>query len=102
MVDNNISKCFNSWIVEASYKSILKLLDDIILKVMKRLYPKRYFMANVKSRICPQIIKKLNYSIEATKFCKSILIGAGECEVRDIDGGQWDVDITKRTCSCRR
>ncbi|WOH12434.1 hypothetical protein DCAR_0831938 [Daucus carota subsp. sativus] len=59
-------------------------------------------MANFESRICPQIIKKLNHSIEATKFCKSTWTGADECEVRDIDGGQWVVDIAKKTCSCRR
>ncbi|KAK1356613.1 hypothetical protein POM88_049869 [Heracleum sosnowskyi] len=28
--------------------------------------------------------------------------GADECEVRDIDGGQWVVNMTRKTCSCRR
>ena len=36
MVDNNLSGCFNSWIVEARYKPILELLDDIRLQVMER------------------------------------------------------------------
>lgn len=102
MVDNNLSECFNSWIVEARYKPILELLDDIRLKLMERLHVhvKRDLMINNDCVICPQIIKKLNFSIEATRFCKSTW--ADECEVRDIDGGQWVVNMVKKTCSCRR
>ncbi|XP_074323677.1 uncharacterized protein LOC141660587 [Apium graveolens] len=59
-------------------------------------------MINVDSTLCPQIIKKLNYSIEATKYCKSTWTGADECEARDIDGGQWVVVMAKKTISCRR
>ncbi|KAK1389992.1 hypothetical protein POM88_018170 [Heracleum sosnowskyi] len=102
MVDNNLSECFNSWIFEARYKPIIELLDDIRLKLMERLHIKRDLMLNTDSRICPQIIKKLKFSIEATKFCKSTWTGADECEVRDIDGGQWVVNMTRKTCSCRR
>ncbi|XP_074324236.1 uncharacterized protein LOC141661151 [Apium graveolens] len=102
MVHNNLSECFNSWIVEARYKPILELLDDIRLKIMERLHVRRDFMLKNDCVIGPQIIKKLNYSIEATRFCKSIWTGADECEVKDIDGGQWVVNMVKNTCSCRR
>lgn len=88
--------------IEARYKPILELLDDIRLKVMERLHVKRDLMMNNDCRICPQIIKKLNFSIKATKFCKSTWTGADECEVKDIDGGQWVVNMVQRTCSCRR
>ena len=102
MVDNNLSECFNSWIVEARYKPILELLDDIRLQVMERLYKKRDWMSGVESTLCPRIVRKLNYSIEGTKFCKSTWAGGDECEVRDIEGGQWVVDMVQKTCSCRR
>lgn len=102
MVDNNLSECFNSWIVEARYKPIIQLLDDIRLQVMERIYKKRDWMSSLQCEICPRIIKKLNYSIEGTRFCKSTWTGGSECEVRDIDGGQWVVDMVGKTCSCRR
>ncbi|KAK1363859.1 hypothetical protein POM88_039420 [Heracleum sosnowskyi] len=89
MVDNNLSECFNSWIVEARYKPILDLLDDIRLQVMERLYKKRDWMKGVDSTLFPRIVKKLNYSIEGTR--SSTWAGGDECEVRDIDGvnGWW-------------
>ncbi|KAK1360373.1 hypothetical protein POM88_044847 [Heracleum sosnowskyi] len=99
--DNNLSECFNSWIVEARYKPILDLLDDIRLQVMERLYKKRDWMKGVDSTLCPRIVKKMNYSIEGTRFCKSTWAGGDECEVRDIDGGQWVVDMVKMIFSCR-
>lgn len=59
-------------------------------------------MAKIDSNICPKIIKKLNYSIEGTRYCKSTWTSGEECEVRDIDGGQWVVNMVAKTCSCRR
>lgn len=102
MVENNLCECFNSWILEAWYNPIVELLDDIRLKVMERLHMKRDFMLKRDCLIYPQIIRKLNFSIEATKFCKSTWTGADECEARDIDGGQWVVNMVQKTCSCRR
>ncbi|XP_074373472.1 uncharacterized protein LOC141713798 [Apium graveolens] len=102
MVDKNLSECFNSWIVEARYKPIIELLDDIRLQVMERIYKKIDWMSGLQTQICPRIINKLNYSIERTRFCKSTWTGGSDCEVRDIDGGQWVVDKDRNTCSCRR
>lgn len=72
MVTNNLSECFNSWVVEARYKPILELLDDIRLQLMQRIPKKRDSLANLDCGIFPRIVKKLNYSIEATKYYKSI------------------------------
>lgn len=102
MVTNNLSECFNSWIIEARYKPIIQLLDDIRLQVMQRIPKKRDALSTKDFVICPRIIKKLNYSIEATKFCKDTWTGGNEFEVRDSDGGQWVVNIATKTCSCRR
>ena len=102
MVDNNLSECFNSWIVEARYKPIIQLLDDIRLQIMERIHKKRDAMSAVECKICPRIIKKLNKCIEGTQFCKSTWTGGDECEVRDTNGGQWVVDMVNKVCSCRR
>ncbi|XP_074351925.1 uncharacterized protein LOC141691079 [Apium graveolens] len=86
MVDNNLSECFNSWIVEAR----------------ERIYRKRDWMLGVETDLCPRIVRKLNYSIEGTRFCKSTWAGGDGCEVRDIDGGQWVVSMVQGTCTCKR
>ncbi|XP_075079788.1 uncharacterized protein LOC142165044 [Nicotiana tabacum] len=39
-VDNNFIESFNSWILEARVKPILKMLEDIIIKIMNRLREK--------------------------------------------------------------
>lgn len=36
-VDNNFTESFNSWILEARYKPIIKMFEDIRIKVMNRL-----------------------------------------------------------------
>ncbi|OIT37925.1 hypothetical protein A4A49_59065 [Nicotiana attenuata] len=40
MVDNNFTESFNSWILEARVKPILKMFEDIRIKVMNRLREK--------------------------------------------------------------
>lgn len=37
MVDNNFTESFNSWILEARSKPIIKMLEDIRIKVMEML-----------------------------------------------------------------
>ncbi|XP_075088333.1 uncharacterized protein LOC142170339 [Nicotiana tabacum] len=37
MVDNNFTESFNSWILEARHKPIVKMLEDIRVKVMNQL-----------------------------------------------------------------
>ena len=37
MVDNNFTESFNSWILEARHKSIIKMLEEIRVKVMNML-----------------------------------------------------------------
>lgn len=48
MVDNNVSEAFNSSIVEARYKSIITMLEEIRLKVMTRIVDKRKYCQSWK------------------------------------------------------
>lgn len=102
VVDNNLSECFNSWILEARYKPIISMLDHIRLQCMERIHTKRDYMANINSDLCPRIIKRLNFSIEKSKMCTSIWDGKDKCEVKDREGNQFEVDMRKRICSCRK
>ena len=69
VVDNNISECFNSWILEARYKPIISMLDHIRVQCMERLHVKRDYMARMDTDLCPRIIRRLNFSIEGSKMC---------------------------------
>ncbi|KAK1377200.1 hypothetical protein POM88_033393 [Heracleum sosnowskyi] len=102
VVDNNISECFNSWILEARYKPIISMLDHIRVQCMKRIHVKRDYMARIDSDLCPRIIKKLNYNIEGSKKCTSTWDGGDKCEVKDLEGNQFEVDMKNRICSCRK
>ena len=102
VVDNNISECFNSWILEARYKPIISMLDHIRVQCMERIHIKRDYMARIDTELCPRIIRKLNWSIEGSKMCTSTWDGGDKCEVKDIEGNQYEVDMNNRTCSCRR
>lgn len=40
--------------------------------------------------------------MKGLEFCKSTWTRGNECEVRDIDGRQWVVDMVGKKCTCRR
>ncbi|KAG5617470.1 hypothetical protein H5410_017294 [Solanum commersonii] len=42
-VDNNMSECFNSWILAARHKTIITMLDEIRVKMMTRIAKLREF-----------------------------------------------------------
>ena len=37
VVDNNMAESFNAWIVSARYKTIITMLEEIRVKMMKRI-----------------------------------------------------------------
>ncbi|XP_074374737.1 uncharacterized protein LOC141715155 [Apium graveolens] len=95
VVDNNIYECFNSWILEARYKPIISMLDHIRVQCMEMIHLKRDYMAKLDTELCPRIIRKLNYNIEGSKMCSSTWDGGDKCEVKDIEGNQFEVDMKK-------
>ncbi|KAK8628910.1 hypothetical protein V6N13_009490 [Hibiscus sabdariffa] len=44
IVDNNMCEAFNSSIIEARYKSIITMLEEIRVKIMTRIVKKRHFI----------------------------------------------------------
>nr|XP_009779792.1 PREDICTED: uncharacterized protein LOC104228936 [Nicotiana sylvestris] len=69
-VDNNFTESFNSWILEARYKPIIKMLEDIRLKVMNQLRKHEDEVRTWKTKYSPQSMKlytdylKIAHSIE--------------------------------------
>ncbi|WMV12434.1 hypothetical protein MTR67_005819 [Solanum verrucosum] len=100
MVDNNFTESFNSWIVEARQKPIIKMLEEIRVKVMIML---RKHEAEVKSW-------KNEFSPHATHLFNDYRIIAQRCKVEFNEGCGYEVtegvdrhtiNIELKRCSCR-
>lgn len=99
VVTNNMSECFNSWILEARYKPLLTMLEDIKTQVMGRIHSKRDEMLKKEGNLCPRILKKLNKAVELTRYCDHEWDGEHGFEVSD-KNGKYKVDLLNKTCSC--
>ncbi|KAG5621997.1 hypothetical protein H5410_007215, partial [Solanum commersonii] len=82
-VDNNMSECFNSWILAARHKTIITMLDEIRVKMMTRIAKLREFTNTWMS---------VNCNIEFN--------GVDGFEVKE-GPFQHSVDLGRWTCSCR-
>ncbi|GJS19595.1 hypothetical protein Tco_0448227 [Tanacetum coccineum] len=90
-VENGISECFNSLIVEARRKPIINMLEDIRIGLMERMQRMREKHAKWADGICPNIRKK-NWRVVPS--------GESRFEVRNGYEG-FKVDERLRTCTCR-
>ncbi|XP_047257687.1 uncharacterized protein LOC124889756 [Capsicum annuum] len=60
VVDNNMAECFNAWILGARHKTIITILEEIRVKMMKRVGHMRDFYETWISDISPMAMKVLN------------------------------------------
>ena len=79
---DNMCESFNNWIVDVRAHPIISMLEGI------------------RTKVCPNILKKLNKYIDLAQHCSAIWNGKNGYEVRQKDK-RYIVDIDKRTCSCR-
>ncbi|KAG8489630.1 hypothetical protein CXB51_017620 [Gossypium anomalum] len=88
IVDNNLCEVFNTSIVEAKFKNIIRMLEDIGTKMMIRYY----VMDGVKAK----------FDADKKDCVEWQLIWNGEngCELRK-KSYQYTVDLSQRICSCR-
>ncbi|CAN6273446.1 unnamed protein product [Urochloa humidicola] len=99
-VDNNLCESFNKWIIEATFFPIITMLETIRRKVMVRIHDNRTKSESWLTKICPNILKKLNVYITQSGKCHAICNGASKFEVMHFDN-RFTVDLEKRECSCR-
>jgi hypothetical protein len=95
-----MSESFNNWIVDVRAHPIISMLEGIRTKVYVRIQQNRTKSGKWTSKICPNILKKLNKYIDLAEHCSAIWNGKSGYEVRQKDK-RYIVDIDKRTCSCR-
>ncbi|XP_059287011.1 uncharacterized protein LOC132040395 [Lycium ferocissimum] len=99
-VDNNMSECFNSWILAARHKTIITMLEEIRVKMMTRIGSLREFVNTWRSNYSPMSIKVLEENIVRSMECNIDFNGVAGFEVRE---GLLvhTVDLGRRYCSCR-
>ena len=99
-VDNNMCESFNNWIVDIRAHPIISMLEGIRTKVYVRIQQNRTKSNSWSSKICPNILKKLNKYINLAQKCSAIWNGKDGFEVTEWDK-RFKVDVERRTCSCR-
>lgn len=99
-VDNNMCESFNNWIVDLRAHLIISMLEGIRTKVYVRIQQNRTKSTRWTSKICPNILKKMNKYIDLAQNCSGIWNGKNGFEIRQKDK-RYTIDIEKRTYSCR-
>ncbi|KAF3680473.1 putative auxin-induced protein 10A5-like [Capsicum annuum] len=99
-VDNNMTECFNAWILVARHKTTIFMLEEIRVKMMTRIGTLREFPNTWCSNYSPMCLKILDENINRAMDCTIEFNGVAGFEVKE-GLYQHTVDIVKRTCSCR-
>ncbi|KAL8098301.1 hypothetical protein AgCh_031170 [Apium graveolens] len=66
-VENNLSKCFNAWIINERYLPLLTMMQEIHHKLMLRIRQKREEILSNDNQVCPRIMKKVNQAVTASR-----------------------------------
>ena len=98
--ENNMSECFNSWIMRARYMPLIDMLTEIHDMIMVRLHKKRDDMASVDCVIVPRMKKKLDLAVKESSGLKVLWDGRANYVVKG-NGSSCVVNLEGRTCSCR-
>lgn len=98
--DNNISECFNSWILKSRYMPLLEMLTEIHDMLMERLHRKRDAMRSIDCVVLPRIRKQLDQSVFESCEWRVLWDGRENFQVK-WRGIGFCVNLEERTCSCR-
>ncbi|XP_049397436.1 uncharacterized protein LOC125861621 [Solanum stenotomum] len=100
MVDNNFTKSFNSWILEARGKPILKMLEDIRIKIMNRLREKEEDASKWTTDYSPKCMKLFTAYMRITQLCSVDFNGDLGYEVSEGEN-RHTVNLVEKKCTCR-
>ena len=64
VMDNKMAEAFNEWILEQRHKSILSMLEEIRIMVMRRIARKRSELAKWPINLSYAVMKKLDKANE--------------------------------------
>ncbi|XP_074346458.1 uncharacterized protein LOC141685244 [Apium graveolens] len=98
--DNNMSKSFNSWIINERFMPLLTMLQEIHYKLMTRMRQKRDDMMKSDLHICPKIKKYLDILITDSRKWSAAWDGHKKFQVK-LGTRSVTVDLDARSCDCR-
>ncbi|KAL7599314.1 hypothetical protein Lser_V15G25680 [Lactuca serriola] len=99
-VENGISECFNSIIVEARKKPLITMLEEISIYIMDMFSLMNDECSKWKGNIRPEVIKKINLFGKNFRLWLVVHSLGNVFEVRAICAS-YKVDLDGRVCSCR-
>ncbi|XP_023736276.2 uncharacterized protein LOC111884187 [Lactuca sativa] len=99
-VENGISECFNSIIVDARKKPLITMLEEIRIYIMDRFSHMIEENVKWKSNVCPAILRKMQLF---GKNMRLWVVVHSQGHVFEARRGcdSYMVDLDSRTCSCR-
>jgi hypothetical protein len=101
LIVNNLSECFNAWILKQHDLPIISLLEMLRKKLLKRYQKKREGIVNMDGRICPKILARLDELAANAGHCYGVYAGDGFYEITDKQK-QYVVNLVTRSCGCRQ
>ncbi|KAL7206726.1 hypothetical protein ACSBR2_019440 [Camellia fascicularis] len=96
---NNISECFNSWVIQARDKHILTMMEMIMSALMVRIHECRDSMLKYKGPICEKVQCKVEKRKLKSRVWTPTWSGGAEFEVRHGEDG-YIVNLENRTSTC--
>ncbi|KAH0712573.1 hypothetical protein KY289_008532 [Solanum tuberosum] len=100
MVDNNFTESFNSWILEARGKPILKMLEDIRIKIINRLREKEEDASKWTTDYSPKCMKLFTAYMRIAQLCSVDFNGDLRYEVSEGED-RHTVNLVEKKCTCR-
>ncbi|XP_074370513.1 uncharacterized protein LOC141711742 [Apium graveolens] len=99
-IENNMSECYNSWIINERYLPLLTILQEMHFKLMARVKEKRDETKSSNMVLCPRIKKLLDVAVKNSREWRASWDGDNKYLVKS---GTKDVtvDLSRRSCDCR-
>ncbi|KAH0657165.1 hypothetical protein KY285_032047 [Solanum tuberosum] len=101
IVDNNMAESFNSWILGPRHKTIITMLEEIRIKVMRGIGQLREFCDTWITNISPMALKVLTENTTKSMKCNLEWNGEYGFEVKDSWDNTFVVNLGNQTCTCR-
>ena len=99
-VENNVVESFNNWVLDARFKPIIKMLEDIRVKVMTMLGEHESDVMNWTGEFSPQTMLLYNQFLKIAQKCTVYFNGDDGYEVaHGVD--RHSVNIELKRCTCR-
>jgi hypothetical protein len=101
LIANNLSECFNSYILDVRDKPILTMLDTIKRKLMRRFQVNRASIAKMSGKLCSKIQVKVEKAGVKASECFLLYYGEGKYEV-NYRQQKFIVNLREKTCGCKK